>query len=223
MVSQNGSKLMGTHQLDSIKLKEGIDEVTIKDYMDIVFKDKLNVLVIDGNPSIDELKTKCNEVIHDFSIACGSSSGYATNKYITSIYRHKATILALSICHNLTAQGITNEEINNTLSTCGMINCDKLDNHTKSHRIISLISSIKMKIKEAEKELEQRMSGSKKGVNIIEFENQLAIISRHMGFKIDKANTTLSELASYIHNIKNTNQNGNNTRQHITGKPGRPR
>lgn len=200
-------------------LKESLSDITVSEYMRLIFKNDLSVLTLSGNPSTEELEIRKSYIIYEFSVACGSNSSSVVLKSMKKSYSYSIKIVTFTLCHNLFIHGLRDEPLK-VLRENGIVNAYQLKDHEVLNRFTSLISNYTMKIKEENDKMEKSKPKGEKKYKEEDFERNLAYISAQTGFKIDKKTTSLAELAAYIYNVKQK-EDGECTRELNTGKSGR--
>lgn len=198
-------------------LKTGLNEITISEYIDVVFNGKMDCLIISGCPTKDDLENAKNEILCNLS---EELSGNALNASLNSwrkIHLFKSRVSILRICVRLIEIG----EIETALSYLKPFNIRTNNPHDIFKQIESKYKQTVSSLGECIELYKKRSENSSNNSTLSYFEDQLTSISQNMGYRIDKKTTTLSEYASYIRTIRKQLKDGSAKSDTNTAK--RPR
>lgn len=196
-------------QSNTSVIKNSIDQITIFDYQKIVFENNLSPLIISGNPDQEEVTETRNMLLYEFSIACGSTVSTPILSSYRKINNYKNKITSLNHIQVLILVE-WNDEITSFLREMNVrMFPGDADKTIKS--INKKIKTILVSLKEESNRYQSLVSNTENSpeLSLEEFERQISIIGKYMGFRIDKEKTSLSEYAAYIYSYRKELENGN--------------
>lgn len=188
----------------SYTILNSCDTCTLAVYIDLICNDNLSALIVEGNPPIEELRATKTLLITEFSEFTGNSHVKSITILLKNIYTHKAQLSGLSVCLQLIEWEYYDKALE-YLKSNGMRFSAPTNEQDKAKLTKAVQNRIKSKSIHLKEELTRygKLSENKdtdkptKGV----FMNQIALIEKHMGFRIDENEITLSKYASYINNF----------------------
>lgn len=172
-------------------------------YIDIVCHSKDESLIISGNVDKNILESVKQSLVLEFSELTGDSQTLGMRLRLEKIYQLKNEILGLSVCLEL----LQDDNYNDVISYCKSVkipisNEITPENYQNTYnKLESRLKSKNVQLKEELKQYEKLYNNdSKHKPNEQHFNEQLAVLSKHNGFRIDK-NISLAEYAAYIKNF----------------------
>lgn len=175
---------------DLFSLYDNCDICPLWVYIDIVCDNKLESLIIKGKPTNEELEEGKVRLLIDYSNASGNLEQSSKTDKIRKIYHYTASIQGLFLCINLIELG----EYESTFDYLKTHNIYEKDPSKIIEKIISKIRSYELQINKNKNDLST--SPSEK-IKREDFEKELVVLSKYMGFQITKFNTRLSEYIQY--------------------------
>ncbi|MBB4036557.1 hypothetical protein GGR21_002463 [Dysgonomonas hofstadii] len=190
-----GKKIRKGKQSESYTLYDTCNKCPLWVYVDLVCRDNLKALVIDGYPSDDILnKTKMSLII-EFSELSGNPHTAAMNIVLKNIHVYRIQINCLQMSHRLLLLGDSDTAIN-YLKSQGIIDVS----YNRNKFLKRLEGIIKSKVINMNKDMKKyNKSASEKADKPTPqyYNDHLAILSSHFKFNIDM-NITLAQYASYL-------------------------
>lgn len=170
--------------------------------------------------SIDALKMAKNNIIFDYTRICGDKENEIAIQQLNKIYLLQCRIHSLNLCVNLVKSGLYEDVIPFLKSL--YVSIKKHDTREDMIRNLKVIRATSKKIQmqlieELEKYNKKSNSPDSKKITRMDFERQIAAISKFMGFKIDKDKTTVNEYASYVYQYKIHLNDGNKQHTRLSG------
>ena len=196
---------VGKKQEDPVKSKKSY---TIYDscyscplsvYIRVVCDQDFEALIIDGNPSLLELKEAWNKILNEYYELSGNMSNRSVN--LKEYYIYRSQIVGFSLCLKLILLGEVGyviEYLNNLGLRCKLPN-NKVEENKLIEDIKNKIHERNIRLKKAQADLDIKESNNK--VTKYQFTEQLVGISKWLGFRIG-ADITVAEYVSYLKNMK---------------------
>lgn len=214
ILSRFGIRKEEDRPLSTSVIKGSISQVTIADYKKIVFENDLSSLIVSGSPSQEDLTEAKSSLLYEFSIATGAEvSNPILNSY-RKIHLCKNKIAGLSIAQNMVVTN-WNDEVTAFLRDIN-VKIYPLDIEKTIKNINRKIKSLQVQLKEEENRYKGLISnnGPSSVASEEDFERQISMIGKYMGFRIDKDTTYLSEYAAFIYGFKKELEHGSAGKRH---------
>lgn len=200
-------KVAGLNQVEKGKSKQSYslydtcDKCPMWVYIDLVCNDNVKSLIIEGRAP-DEMLIECkHNLITEFAELSGNTHAKQMSNIVRNIYLYKSQIQGLTIAINLLVNGEFEAPIE-YLNKSGLkfkIPETNKDIETIIKRVEGHIKDKIRRINNLMKDYDKLTEGSTK-VTPQFYTEQLATLSKHFGFRIDK-NITLSEYAAYVKDL----------------------
>lgn len=186
-------------------LYDTCDKCPLWVYIELVCNDNISVLVINGDHTDNELIEAKRKLMMEFSEISGNEQSTIISNTLKNIYLYRSEIQVLSMCIRLIYAHKYDEAIK--LLKEYNINVSIPDNEQEFMKLMKIIegkSKMKLlKLKEAKRKYESLYNSEEsKEITPVYYDKQLVMLSKHVGFKLDK-NIFLSEYAAYLNDFKN--------------------
>lgn len=191
----------------SYTLYDSCDKCPLWVYMDLVCDEKLESLVINGKAPEDVLKEARTNLIIEFSQLSGDTHTDVINNILRKIYLYKNEINIFRICASLIVSGEYESSLKQ-LAKMGIRSGIPQNTEQANGLLKNIEGRIKGKDIYLQKEIKRYEELTKdQGENPKRqlYEEQIVVLSKHSGFKLDK-NMTLAEYAAYLKDYKRTNE-----------------
>lgn len=181
------------------------DKCPLWAYISLVCDDDLSALVISGNPPREVLEDAKINIIHEFAEASGSAGMTLVASVRKEYYLSRTHILGLGISVQAIRSG-DHEAAFEYLRKHGIMPSDDTNAIEKLiGQVENKISLKKVSMERAIKRMESSIGNNKPPARD-DFEDQLVIISKHVGFNLDSS-ITLRRYAGYIKMLKKSMKN----------------
>lgn len=184
----------------SYTLYDSCDKCPLSNYIDLVCNDNLQALVIEGNPPSEILNETKHMLIIEFSELSGNTHTQSVINSIKRMHLLKTQILGFSLCFDLINHGAYDKPAE-FLKTQN-VNIGEIKTEADKQQILksidSRVKSKSIQLKEESARHNKLLEDSKgEKLTAQSFNEQLAVLSKHTGFRLEK-NLTLAEYAAYI-------------------------
>lgn len=155
-------------------------------------KNKLERLIISGNPTIEELNRAKMDISGEFSLLTGNLSALSYLDRTENIIKISNEITILTVAHKLISEGIINERVTECLKKIKT-------NTTDLEKIKSKIElkTLQLRKLQAEEKNSKKEGGENKKQDVSFYSSLIATVSRFSGFRITRE-ITLLEFSQYI-------------------------
>lgn len=180
------------------RIVKSASECTLQHYMEIVYRDNLKCLIVSGEATETELMQAKVDILQDFSLLTGSAVSSSLLTALNRLSVLKWQVLGLNIMLKSIQHNVVDDEVRKHAQSNHITLTDDPEKNYKA--VKRVINSLTGKIQEAQARIDKIMSSTKKGEKSTEkdFMEQIALVSKFMGFRIDPLSTYLSEFASYL-------------------------
>jgi hypothetical protein len=197
-----GKKAEKTVRSSNISLYDRCDITPLSIYIDVTCDDRLEKLVISGNPTRGELEEAKAKLTQEFSELCGNGETKILTENACDFFRKQNAVTGIDISIRLIASGKYEEAIT-FLSKSG-IRCTTPENEAQAQSLITrLTKELKnrlAKLKEAKTSYEDSVKKGEKPTR--QYYNRLLVTlstCEIIKMQLDRNKLTLSEFAEYIH------------------------
>lgn len=171
-------------------------------YIDIVCEEKLDGLIISGNPPKELLEAAALKICSEFLVLSGGSD--RTMELTRRMHYYYSLILIYSISLNLISMGKHDKDVIDVLNKNGF-SCSMPKDEQETAKLISrlksAISEKKIRMNSEKKRLESLKTGGNTKPTREYYTSTLVMLSKHVGFRLTK-DITLAEYAAYLKDYK---------------------
>lgn len=171
-------------------------------YIDIVCDEKLDGLIIVGDPPKELLEAAALKICSEFSVLSGGSD--RTMEITRRMHYYYSLILIYSISLNLISMGKHDKDVIDALNKNGL-SCSMPKDDQETAKLISRLKSAISEKKIRMNSEKKRLDALKTGENIKPtreyYTSNLVMLSKHVGFRLTK-DITLAEYAAYLKDYK---------------------
>jgi hypothetical protein len=195
-----GKKPAAPEALKNLSVTHNINTCPLYAYIEAVCEDNLKGLIVEGNPTDEELKMVLSEMTAEFSSLCGNTHASSVNISIKKIHLFKITLTAYQL-----SIGIVSSSDYSCLATLKVFGLYLKEPKTEAEReklLKQIDSKARTKLVQLKEELllfdklYKKDKGSK--VTTQSYNEQIAAVSKFAGFHINKMTITLAEYAAYM-------------------------
>lgn len=204
-----GKKEDGLEKSSNASLYDTCDICPLSVYIDVVCDNRLERLIISGNPTCEELKEAKYKLIAEFSELCSGNEEKAFNEAVRSYYYLRTLIIGYESCISLIVEGKFDsaiEFLNNNGIKCKV----PADEKERLELIRSIETKIKgriLKFRQAERTFKALCSKKGEKPTRKYFNHLLVMLStcEMIKMQLDRNKLTLAEFAEYL-NVFNDHQ-----------------
>jgi len=178
---------------ESYSLYDSCDKCPLWAYIEAVCGNS-GALAVKGNPPMEILAETRSNLIAELAELSGNEQTQAVNNVLRKIYLYCSQMDALRMC--IVLQGTPEAE--KYLAGAGL-------KKATGERVAAVIKSKAILLNQESQRLEELTGGGGEGPDRQYYEEQLVILGKHIGFKLDKQTLTLSQYAAYLKHYKTTN------------------
>lgn len=185
-------------ELNLSHIVNSASKCTLQQYIEIVYRDNLKCLIVSGTATETELTQAKIDILQDFSLLTGSTVSSSLLSALNKLSVLKWQVLGLNIMLKSIQNNVIDDEVKKHAERNRITLTDDPEKNYKA--VKRVINSLSGKIQEVTARIDKITSSSQKGEKSTEkdFMEQIAIVSKFMGFRIDPIVTYLSEFASYL-------------------------
>jgi hypothetical protein len=182
-------------------------------YINALCDDNLKGLIVEGHPSDEELKMALLEITAEYSSLCGGTHAPAVNNSIRKIHLYRLTVISCRISIGLVASG--NYSCLALLRHFAGINAKVPVSEKDRQKLLRQIDAkARGKMVQLKEELFyfEKLSRAAAGDKITarNYSEQIAAVSRFVGFHVNKMTILLSDYAAYVNQFNQSISNGLN-------------